>query len=341
MRRNTTLDCAKGILIILVVLGHSLQYGFGSQYRQLELFYDDFLFKAIYTFHMPLFMFISGFFFYSSNLKCYKDVVLQKAKYIGVPFFTYFTITYIIICYLANTDSFYLVDYIKRMRIEMWFLSSLLLNCLIVATITHTCSNRKIINTIFSIFVLFLHITSDNIIPATHKYMFFFFLFGYYWNMNYHTFSFFLGKKHIIPLTIVFITSIFFFDKEMYIYTSGICVIKENHLSLIQIAVDIERYLIGISNSLWFCSILFFISQKYPPHNICLYLGNYTLAIYGLQSIVFILIIYFFEQTHITIPHNYLSPIILTFLTILISILFIRISNRTKLGKVILLGKKL
>ena len=84
MNRDKNLDLYKGVLIILVILGHALQFGFGPQYRFSELFYDDFMFRAIYTFHMPLFMTISGFLFYYSNSKSYQSVILSKIKYIGI-----------------------------------------------------------------------------------------------------------------------------------------------------------------------------------------------------------------------------------------------------------------
>lgn len=41
------------------MLGHILQYSM----MQNKAFYNDFLFKAIYSFHMPLFMCISVFLF--------------------------------------------------------------------------------------------------------------------------------------------------------------------------------------------------------------------------------------------------------------------------------------
>lgn len=50
--RDELLDIAKGIAIILVVAGHTLQSG--------ENFDDKLAFRVIYSFHMPLFVFISG-----------------------------------------------------------------------------------------------------------------------------------------------------------------------------------------------------------------------------------------------------------------------------------------
>lgn len=61
-KRNNFIDFVKGILICLVVWGHTIQYFLlenGS-------FYEDIVYKIIYSFHMPLFMVISGYVFYWS-----------------------------------------------------------------------------------------------------------------------------------------------------------------------------------------------------------------------------------------------------------------------------------
>lgn len=51
--RDQRLDIAKGIAIILVVVGHTLQARYSN--------FDDVLgFRVIYSFHMPLFIFLSG-----------------------------------------------------------------------------------------------------------------------------------------------------------------------------------------------------------------------------------------------------------------------------------------
>lgn len=51
--RDPLLDIAKGIAIILVVIGHTLQHNGGS-------FDNSAAFRFIYSFHMPLFVFLSG-----------------------------------------------------------------------------------------------------------------------------------------------------------------------------------------------------------------------------------------------------------------------------------------
>ena len=54
--RDQFLDIAKGIAIILVILGHTFQ-GFGENFDYLVGY------RVIYSFHMPLFIFISGMVF--------------------------------------------------------------------------------------------------------------------------------------------------------------------------------------------------------------------------------------------------------------------------------------
>ena len=83
--RNTTLDLAKGILIIFVVLGHAIQYSGNGNWEDSQLFFDDIVFRAIYSFHMPLFMMISGYLFYSSNKKDFKPLMISKLRAIGIP----------------------------------------------------------------------------------------------------------------------------------------------------------------------------------------------------------------------------------------------------------------
>lgn len=56
-QRNTYLDLCKGIAILLVILGHSIQYGMGEGY---EGYWENPVFRFIYSFHMSLFMLISN-----------------------------------------------------------------------------------------------------------------------------------------------------------------------------------------------------------------------------------------------------------------------------------------
>ncbi len=72
-QRIQWLDVAKGIGIILVILSHCVPYG-------------GFTFKLIFSFHMPLFFFLSGYLFEKSEMK---TVLCTKVKRLLVPFIIY------------------------------------------------------------------------------------------------------------------------------------------------------------------------------------------------------------------------------------------------------------
>lgn len=70
-KRNNYIDLVKGVSIFLVVLGH----------HKTELT------TYIYSFHMPLFFFISGIF--HSNYSSYKEFFIKKVKSLLFPYFTF------------------------------------------------------------------------------------------------------------------------------------------------------------------------------------------------------------------------------------------------------------
>ena len=78
--RLTYIDNLKAFAITLVVLGHIIQ-NFDSSYDQ------NHLFRYIYSFHMPLFMAISGF-CCSVNDKI-KDIVTKRFFQLIIPFFAW------------------------------------------------------------------------------------------------------------------------------------------------------------------------------------------------------------------------------------------------------------
>ena len=66
--RSLYLDIVKGFAIILVVYGHCIQWH-SDEYVSRSLFYSDELYRIIYSFHMPLFMLVSGYLFYGSVVR--------------------------------------------------------------------------------------------------------------------------------------------------------------------------------------------------------------------------------------------------------------------------------
>ena len=88
------IDIAKGIGIILVVVGHSFRDGMRA-----ENYACEFIYQFIYFFHMPLFFAISGITFYISYKKYLgrkNEFYKKKFKTLFIPMLTYSLIIYII-----------------------------------------------------------------------------------------------------------------------------------------------------------------------------------------------------------------------------------------------------
>lgn len=63
--RDYYLDTIKGFLIIVVVIGHFIEFGSRT-------IFDVAMHNFIYSFHMPLFVFLSGYFF---NIKTKRKLI--------------------------------------------------------------------------------------------------------------------------------------------------------------------------------------------------------------------------------------------------------------------------
>lgn len=66
MIRNGYIDFLKGIAMFWVIFAHAIQYGSGMDFFREEMYWENIIFKTIYSFHMPLFISISGYLFYFS-----------------------------------------------------------------------------------------------------------------------------------------------------------------------------------------------------------------------------------------------------------------------------------
>lgn len=77
MQRLLYLDALKGILIVLVILGHAVQF-------TIENYQHVFLFRFIYSFHMPLFFLISGYLTFKGRYD--EQLVQKRAIQLLVPF---------------------------------------------------------------------------------------------------------------------------------------------------------------------------------------------------------------------------------------------------------------
>jgi fucose 4-O-acetylase-like acetyltransferase len=124
--RDTMMDALKGAAILLVVLGHSLQ--------ALPNFDDNLLFRVIYAFHMPLFMFVSGYVaFYGRDNQSWAQL-RKKAAILVLPFVAWYGVSYIVTgAYLTTNLRHYVKVLILSPDHGLWFLWVLFVNFLLLA----------------------------------------------------------------------------------------------------------------------------------------------------------------------------------------------------------------
>lgn len=132
-RRLLYVDALKGFTILLVVLGHVLQVRYNT---------DNLLYRYIHSFHMPLFMFLSGYVSY--RVMAWGNIGKRFLQLI-IPFFSYIVITYFINCPDISFRSLgdYITKIILRPDYGLWFLwalffiNTVFVCCRKLAVVTH------------------------------------------------------------------------------------------------------------------------------------------------------------------------------------------------------------
>ena len=120
------LDTLKGILIVLVILGHVIQ-------ANIDSYQEVFLFRFIYSFHMPLFFFISGFLTFRKSAK--HGFIAKRARQCLIPFATWALLTPLI--KTGNFDMQQTLQTLLYPNNGLWFLYNLFIYCALME-----CSER-------------------------------------------------------------------------------------------------------------------------------------------------------------------------------------------------------
>lgn len=120
--RNVIFDAIKALAIWLVVLGHCIQYLSGLD------FWNDRWFQFIYSFHMPLFFMVSGFFFASSTKLTIWEFLRKKCLTLLLPCFVWGIVSS---CIYFQTLGGFIQDILVPTHWPFWFLKGLFLTQLV------------------------------------------------------------------------------------------------------------------------------------------------------------------------------------------------------------------
>lgn len=163
-KRIEIIEILQCIAVLLVVLGHSIETPHSN------ILFFHLLHDFIYSFHMPLFMLISGYLFYNDNKKrAYLQFIKHKAEGLLLPYFILSTFVFLPRTFLnkynVNKIDLSIDGYIHQLIYpwdnvitQFWFLPTLFL-IFIIAPIIKV--NKKIFFCILLI-AFYLHIYSYN-----------------------------------------------------------------------------------------------------------------------------------------------------------------------------------
>lgn len=344
-KRNDYIDVLRGIAIILVVIGHCIQYGSGLNYGRNLIFYDNILFKWIYSFHMPLFMLISGYLFYFSEQKyTTKELIKNKFLTIMVPLFSFSTIIAIINIVKHGITGNVLMLFLSFIRIYLehfWFLWALFLFSIGMILINKIFKNQNK-EYIYLIIYIISFVVPDRWVFHVFKYVYPYYIIGYLFNKNKNFKNWCIDKHNIVNCLLInlfFVFLLFFFQKDIYVYNSFHYIFNGNGV-IRMIGINLFRNLIGLVGSLAIITtshLLFqFFSKKQLSFKLINYIGKQSLGIYAISSLIFEFVMQ--KATQFLDTFNYFYLIGESILVIVICLIIIKILSLNNITNKIFLG---
>ena len=235
MNRNKKIDFIKAFAIITVIVGHSIQFGSGPDY----FYFGNPVFRFIYSFHMPLFMLISGYLFYNSLIRhSFRKCIVSRFTSLFIPIIMWNIFPFIV--YIRhdrpNTLVALIHAYLSTMMINSWFLWALFYCSFAVLFVNRYFKDNIII---YIIGLLLTFVIPDFYNLYLYKFVYPYFIIGYFYHKHSDRFkNLFSAVPHINHIftavfTILFSVLLYFYNYDSYIYTTRYTLIGGGEISLV------------------------------------------------------------------------------------------------------------
>ena len=211
------------------------------------------LFRFIYSWHMPLFMLVSGYLFsFSVKRHDLKDLIASRFNQLIIPMLSWALLITIILCASGGSSSIFARDLIKHFLNDSWFLWAIFYNSLLVLAVRKLFADNILVYA--GLFVL-TFIVPDSLNASLYKFMYPFFVSAYLYGtgkaselVNY------ISRNRGVALLLTVIVYIWLFSMYgyyAYIYTSGYAVVGfQSHVVMEwKFWNDIYRMVIGFAGS--------------------------------------------------------------------------------------------
>lgn len=279
------INILRGLAIFLMLWGHSIQHASNGYFD----FYEDDVFKFIYSFHMPLFMMVSGYLFRGT---CKKMDLLELLKHktralfhplVMCTIINYYITTGVSCVIRGGYSDLFNGGWLENIK-SLWFLWSVLAFSISLGVAVKITSIRWL-----QILLVLIGWFAAAIFPGAdgNIYLYPYFVFGYYL-ANYE----FKFEKRILIVglisLLVFAILLMNFHKEHYIYISGI--IGNGYAFKEHLMINLLRWAVGFAGCISCIVISSAIYQR--VHNKLLAnpvlrgvenLGIYSLEVYALS----------------------------------------------------------
>lgn len=329
-QRVQSMDILKLFAIFLVIYGHSLQHLLSIPSTEQPMF------RFLHSFHMPLFMAISGFFAVSLQKLSIKEFFVKKGRQLLVPaIVTSFLV--IAIGFVIGHEEEY-----EYYVFGMWFLKSLFLCSLLYFVAT---SFRQ-----YRLFAFLCTLLISQLIPYLNlPTMYPPFLLGAFMRNQWPWFK--KNSKSLIGISgIVFIVLLLSLDESDFVAVPFLSSVKQmlngDSSQIAQLAsARYFRIAIGLAGTLFFMllfeSVVGRITAKGKSVDFLSKYGQRTLGVYVLQT--FVLEVLMARTLNFDSVNNYVFTFIiapaLSMIVLIVTLWLVSLCEKNKITSLIFLGK--
>lgn len=321
--RKLYLDNLKGFLIILVILGHVLQ-------SEIVDYQNNIIFRIIYSFHMPLFFFISGYLTWKQTPD--SKLLVKRARQLLIPFVVWATISPLF--YQQQFDLSHTVETLMYPDNGLWFLYNLFVYSVMIwiseresLTRINNFAQEIFLGAIFLILLCLMGVLKTKLNCSQLCWYFPFYAMGYY--MRKYEKMLNKNKRFIAAWGgVIWLIGVpFWMMREDPIFYQWI--------NLGGGFAYLYRFIVCLAGTVFF--FIFgqnFLDKQIVKINV---IGEKTLGMYAFQ---FVAIFYITQWLNPLLPNTPLRIVLSTLFSATLSFLIVAVIERIKYIRLLLIGKQ-
>lgn len=316
--RDVLPDMVRGLAVILVVWGHCIQEGNGAVFSSEMLYFDDRLYQFIYSFHMPLFALIAGYYAYISVNRAHtgadrRRLLIRRVITLIIPIVFWTVCEFVrntILLNRAGVPSDGIINLIVNLCLMIitnhWFLWAMII-CFVIVWFVH-CYLKDSLIAYMAVFVISLFIP-DGMNMQAYKFLLPFYVIAFNFaqyrykkadeadrggaNLLDKLIDMYEHKKEMSAalLIIVFAVLFIFYNRDSFVYVSGYRITKG--IWYVQLIRDIYRFIIGLIGSIAVISICDLIKKYIKGYSfpVLTLFGRYSLGVYIISGYLILLVL--------------------------------------------------